>query len=56
MREIARAEGRHLAAVLEDAMRDYVEKRKKGKIRPEAMAHYQASLEINRKLYELLAH
>ena len=51
MRAIARREGRHFQAVLEDAMRSYIE----SKVRPEVMAHFQASLEKNRLLYELLA-
>lgn len=55
MREIARTEGRHFQSVLEDAMNDYVEAKKKGKVRPEVMAHYRESVQRNRKLYELLA-
>ena len=55
MREIARQEGRHFQAVLEDAMSSYVEAKTQQKVRPEVMAHYRASVERNRKLYELLA-
>ena len=55
MREIARSEGRHFQAVLEDAMSSYVEAKAQQKVRPEVMAHYRASFERNRKLYELLA-
>ncbi len=55
MREIAREEGRHFQAVLEDAISSYLEARVQQKVRPEVMAHYTASLERNRKLYELLA-
>ena len=55
MREIAREEGRHFQTVLEDAMRGYIEGRAHQKIRPEVMAHLQASVEKNRRLYELLA-
>jgi hypothetical protein len=55
MREIARREGRHFQAVLEDAMNDYIESKAQVKVRPEVMAHFQASLEKNRRLYELLA-
>ena len=55
LREIARSEGRHFQAVLEDAMSSYVEAKAQQKVRPEVMAHYRASLERNRKLYELLA-
>ena len=55
IREIAQQDGRHFQAVLEDAMSSYIEAREQQKVRPEVMAHYRASLERNRKLYELLA-
>ena len=55
IREIAQQDGRHFQAVLEDAMNSYIEAREQQKVRPEVMAHYRASLERNRKLYELLA-
>ncbi|MCY4529712.1 MAG: hypothetical protein OXD46_11860 [Chloroflexi bacterium] len=55
MRKIARNDGRHFQAVLEDAMRDYIEGRTQGNVRPEVMAHFRASLERNRRLGELLA-
>ncbi len=55
MREIARIEGRHLQAVLEDAMTSYIEARGQQNVRPEVMAHFHASLERNRRLGELLA-
>ena len=55
MREIARNDGRHFQAVLEDAMRDYIEGRTQSNVRPEMMAHFHASLEKNRRLGELLA-
>ena len=55
MREIARKEGRHFQAVLEDAMRGYIESNAQEKVRPEVMAHFQASVEKNRRLGELLA-
>ncbi len=55
MREIARTDGRHFQAVLEDAMLDYIESRQQQKVRPEVMAHYRASVEKNRRLAELLA-
>ena len=45
----------HLQAVLEDAMSSYIEARRQQNVRPEVMAHYRASLERNRRLYELLA-
>ena len=55
MREIARIEGRHFQAVLEEAMSGYIESKAQQKVRPEVMAHYRASVERNRRLYELLA-
>ena len=55
MREVARIEGRHFQAVLEDAMQGYLDSKAQPKVRPEVMAHYRASVEKNRRLYELLA-
>ena len=55
MREIARSDGRHFQAVLEDAMTGYLETRARQEVRPEVMAHYRASVERNRLLAELLA-
>ncbi len=55
MREIARSDGRHFQAVLEDAMSAYIESRGRGKVRPEVMAHFRDSIERNRRLLELLA-
>lgn len=55
MREIARKEGRQFQAVLEDAMRGYLESRTQAKVRPEFMAHVRDGMERNRRLYELLA-
>ncbi len=54
MRQIARNDGRHFQAVLEDAMSHYIENRASQRVRPEVMAHFQASLEKNRRLGELL--
>ena len=55
VRKIARDDGRHFQAVLEDALREYIEGRQRQKVRPEVMAHYRASVERNRLLAELLA-
>ena len=56
MRDIARKEGRHFQAVLEDAMSAYIESKtqERGRGRPEFMGHFYASLERNRRLGELL--
>ncbi len=55
MREIARHDGRHFQAVLEEAMLEYIENRAQGKPRASVMAHFQASIERNRHLGEMLA-
>ncbi|MDE2888969.1 MAG: hypothetical protein OXR72_12220 [Gemmatimonadota bacterium] len=55
MREIARKEGRHFQAVLEEAMRKYIDNRNREKPRAEIMAHFQASVERHRRLGEMLA-
>ena len=55
MRRIARADGRHFQAVLEDTMTGYIEARLRQKVRPGVMAHYRESVERNRLLAELLA-
>ena len=55
MRKIARDEGSHFQAVLEDAMRQYLDNKTQQNVRPEVMAHFRASLEKNRRLMELLA-
>ena len=54
IREIAQKEGRHFQAVLEDALREYVENRSQEKPRSSVMAHFRASVERNRRLGELL--
>ena len=55
MRSIARAKGRDFEAALEEAIEEYIAKRVEPKVQSEAMAHFRASLERNRQLYELLA-
>jgi len=55
LRTIAKQDGRHFQAILEDAMRDYIEARRQDKPRAEVMAHFRASVEKNRRLGELLA-
>ena len=54
MREAAKRQGRLFDEVLEDAMRSYLENQAQQQVRPEVMAHFRASLEKNRLLYELL--
>lgn len=55
MREIAWKKGTTFQAVLEDAMRTYIKSRAREGVRPEVMAHFQASVERNWKLGKLLA-
>ena len=55
VREIARKEGRHFQAVLEEALREYIENREREKLRSSVMAHFRVSVEKNRRLGELLA-
>ena len=55
MRDIARREGRHFQAVLEEAMASYIESKSNGQVRPEVIAYLKDSVERNRLLYELLA-
>ena len=55
MREIARKEGRHFQAILEDALREYVDNSTSGKPRASVMAQFRASVQRNSRLGELLA-
>ena len=55
LRELAKKDGRHFQAVLEDAIRDYIENRAQEKPRASVKAHFQASVVRNRRLGELLA-
>jgi hypothetical protein len=55
VRALAAAEGRHFQAVLDEALTEWVE-RKKGEVpRPEVIAHVKASIARHRSLYEELA-
>ena len=55
MREIAKAEGRQFQVVLEEAMREYIERKRGERPREAVMAQFRASVERNRRLGELLA-
>ena len=52
---IAQEEGRQFQAVLEQAVREFVERKRSATPRAQVMAHFQASVEKNRRLGELLA-
>lgn len=55
MKEIARKSGRQFQHVLEEAMVEYLAARDGSKVRAEVMAHFHASMDKHKKLYELLA-
>jgi hypothetical protein len=55
LRDIAREEGRHFQAVLEEALREYLERRQGEPPREEVLAHFRSSVEKNRQLGKLLA-
>lgn len=55
VRSIAQRKGCDFEAALEEAMQEYVANQEELTVRPEVMAHYQASVEKNRRLGELLA-
>jgi hypothetical protein len=54
-RAIAAAEGRQFQSIVEEALLDFVEKRKSPGPRAHVMAQYQASVDRNSELYERLA-
>lgn len=54
-RAIAAAEGRQFQSIVEEALLDFVEKRKTPCPRAHVMAQYQASVNRNAELYERLA-
>jgi hypothetical protein len=55
VRQLAKAEGRQIQAILEEALSDLLEKRRQTKPRPHIMAHYQASHDSFSLLYKKLA-
>lgn len=55
VRSIADEEGRQLQVVIEEALREYVERKRGERPRPEVLAHLQASVERHRELYRRLA-
>jgi hypothetical protein len=55
VRAIAQEEGRQIQALVEEALSDLVEKRRKARPRPHVMAAYQASHEKFGSLYKKLA-
>jgi hypothetical protein len=55
VREIAAREGKQLQTVIDEALRDFIEKRKRGKPRPEVMTAFGESLAQFDSLYRDLA-
>ena len=55
VRAIAAKEGKQLQAVIDEALRDFIEKRKRGKPRPEVLTAFGESLAEFDVLYRELA-
>ena len=55
VRKLAAAEGRQFQAVLDEALVEWVERKKGAEPRPEVIAHAQASIARHSSLYEELA-
>jgi hypothetical protein len=55
VRTLAREEGRQIQALVDEALADLIEKRRKGRPRPHVMAAYHASHELFGSLYKKLA-
>ena len=55
VRSIATREGKQLQAIIDEALRDFIEKRKRGKPRPEVLTAFGESLAEYDALYRELA-
>lgn len=55
LRALAEADGRQLQALIDEALRDYLEKRKSGRARPKVMDALRDSLREHDALYRELA-
>lgn len=55
LRQIAESQGRQFQAVLDEAMRDYIDRQQKGRPRRHVMATFASSLEEFDSLYRELA-
>lgn len=55
LRRIAESRGRHFQAVLDEALRDYIDRQQKARPRRRVMASFAASLEEFDSLYRDLA-
>lgn len=55
VRALAREEGRQFQAVVEEALKEWVERKRSEQPRPEVVAHLKATIERNRELFRRLA-
>ena len=55
LKDIARKEGRQFQSVIDEALRDYIEKKQTGQARKHVIAAYEESLSKFGKLYTALA-
>jgi hypothetical protein len=55
VRSIAQSEGRQIQSLIDEALADFIEKRKNGKPRAHVMEAYEASHEKYAELYKKLA-
>ena len=55
VRQLAKDEGRQLQAIVEDALKAFIEQRAKSRTRPHVMSAYQTSIARYSSLYENLA-
>ena len=55
IKSIAQEEGRQFQAVLEQAMREFIERKRNDKPREHVLAHFRTSIEKNQRLGKLLA-
>ena len=55
LRRMSAAEGRHIQAILDEALREYIESKQAGKPRKHVLAALQASMAEHDALYEALA-
>ena len=55
LKDIARKEGRQFQSVIDEALRDYIEKKQTGRARKHVIAAYEESLSKFGKLYTELA-
>jgi len=55
LRRMSDEEGRHIQAILDEALRDYIENKRAGKPRRHVLDALRASMEEHDALYEALA-